>query len=74
MSFHARQELEEDSLWITDLESSVLTGAIIERQRDRSTDEWKYVIEGRAPDGLEVTVVAKWDAVDRMVIVTVFRT
>ncbi|MFN0009380.1 MAG: DUF4258 domain-containing protein [Planctomycetota bacterium] len=74
LRLHALEKLEEAGLSILDVESCVLTGSVVERQRDRTTNEWKYVIEGRAPDGLAVTVVAKWDAAARMVIVTVFRT
>ena len=46
VSIHAADELEDDNLSILDLESIVLTGQIIERQRDRATREVKYVIQG----------------------------
>ena len=71
---HALDKMESKGLSVLDVESVVLTGTIVERQRDSLTDEWKSVIEGWAPDGLPVTVVAKRDALARMVILTVFRT
>jgi hypothetical protein len=41
VSTHAANELEDDKLTILDLENIVLSGQIIERQRDRSTREPK---------------------------------
>lgn len=70
---HALVEMAADDFSILDLESCVLTGIIVERQRDRRTGERKYVIEGLSLDGLGVTVVAKWIAASRMGILTVFR-
>jgi hypothetical protein len=74
LATHAFKELEPDGLTILDLERSVLTGRIVERQRDRTTGEKKYVIEGRAEDGLEVTVVVKWKSPSSMKFLTAFRT
>jgi hypothetical protein len=71
---HAFEELAADGLTVLDLEMSVLTGRIVERQRDRTTGERKHVIEGRAVDGLGVTVVAKWNSLGRMKILTAYRT
>ena len=41
VSTHAADELEDDNLSIFDLENIVLTGQIIERQRDRTSRETK---------------------------------
>jgi hypothetical protein len=41
VSTHAADALEDDNLTILDLENIILTGQIVERQRDRET---KYVI------------------------------
>jgi len=38
--------MDDDGLSVFDLESVVLTGDIVERQRDRETREQKYVIRG----------------------------
>ena len=46
ISLHAWEEIWNDGLTDLDVESCVLTGAIVERQKDWSTGEWKYVIEG----------------------------
>lgn len=74
LATHAFRELVSDGLTVLDLEGAVLTGRIVERQRDRLTGEKKYVIEGRADDGLEVTVVVKWEWPARMKFLTTFRT
>lgn len=39
VSLHAAEELDDDNLTILDLENSLLTGEIVERQRDRQTRE-----------------------------------
>jgi len=44
VSTHAADEIEDDNLSILDLENIILTGQIVERQRDRTTHETKYVI------------------------------
>ena len=46
VSLHASEELEDDNLSILDFENIVLTGQIIERQRDRNTQEVKCVVSG----------------------------
>jgi hypothetical protein len=43
MTLHAEEEMEDDNLSIFDIESVVLTGKIIERQKDQITKEWKYL-------------------------------
>ncbi len=48
---HADEEMDEDGLSIFDVESAVLTGTIIEQQRDRQTAERKYVVRGESVDG-----------------------
>ena len=41
MTYHARKEMNDDGLTIYDVERGILTGAIVERQRDRTTGESK---------------------------------
>jgi len=41
MTIHAEEEMDEDGLSIFDVERAILTGDIIERQKDRETEEWK---------------------------------
>ena len=47
MTFHAEEEMTDDNLSIFDIERVVLTGEIVERQKDKSTKEWKYIVEGQ---------------------------
>lgn len=39
VTVHADEEMDEDGLTIFDVESAVLTGRIVEQQRDRPTGE-----------------------------------
>ena len=72
MTVHADEEMDDDALSILDIEQVILTGQIIERQRDRKTDEWKYVINGQTDDQLHVMVVTKLSPTDKVVIITVY--
>lgn len=44
MTLHGAEEMDEDALTIFDLESTILTGEIVERQKDQVTAEWKYLV------------------------------
>jgi hypothetical protein len=72
VSLHAADEMEEDGFGVLDVESVVLTGSILERQRDRVTHEVKVVVRGRALDGRAGCVVAKIGATGRAIILTVY--
>ena len=72
MSYHARKEMLEDDLSLDDVELSILTGEITERQRDRVTAEWKYRLQGVAADGRSVEVVAKLAPTGKLVVITVY--
>jgi len=39
MEFHAEEDMNEDALTIYDVERGVLTGEIVERQKDRGIAE-----------------------------------
>jgi len=69
---HADEEMYEDGFTIWDVEAAVLAGEIVERQRDRRSNDWKYVIHGRATTGAGVAVVARIGYSQRMVIITVY--
>jgi len=47
MTLHAEEEMDHDGLTIFDIEHGLLTGEIIERQKDQKTGEWKYLVEGQ---------------------------
>jgi hypothetical protein len=38
MTIHAEEEMSDDGLAIYDIEQGILTGKILERQRDRETE------------------------------------
>lgn len=72
MTAHGRQEMQADDLGVFDVEHSILTGRIIERQRDRRTREWKYLVRGETLGGGFAITVAKFGANDMLVIITVY--
>lgn len=72
VSTHAADVLDDDNLSILDLENVVLTGSIVERQRDRATRETKYVIRGASLEGISGEVVAKICRSGQLVIITIY--
>ena len=72
MTLHAEEEMNDDKLTIYDVESAILTGQIVERQKDQVTGEWKYRIQGNAVDGGEIELVAKLSPTGVLVLVTVY--
>jgi len=72
MTIHAEEEMENDALSIFDVENGVLTGKIVERQKDHETDEWKYLLAGKTLDDENIIVVAKLSLTDKLVIITVY--
>ena len=51
MTTHADEEADADDFSVFDVESAILTGKIVERQKESETGEWKYVISGEGVDG-----------------------
>ncbi|MBI5416848.1 DUF4258 domain-containing protein [Candidatus Poribacteria bacterium] len=72
MTLHAEEEMNNDYLTIYDIESCLLTGKIIERQKDKVTAEWKYKIKGQVFNGNEVEVIVKLSITGKLVIITVY--
>jgi hypothetical protein len=72
MSNHAEEEMNDDDLSIFDVEACVLTGKILERQKDKVTAEWKYRINGQSLSGGEVELVVKLSPTGKLVIITVY--
>ncbi len=64
--------MDEDGLTIFDVECGILTGKILERQRDPETKEFKYRIRGKTPEGVRIEVFAKVSPTGRLVIITVY--
>lgn len=73
MTLHAEEEMDNDGLGIFDVENVVLTGRIIERQKDRETDEWKYLLKGKTLSETFAIVVLKSSPTDKIVILTVYK-
>ena len=72
VSIHAAEELDDDNLTILDLESVLLTGQIIERQRDRRTREVKAVVRGRTLNGFEAETIVKRGPTGTLVVITIY--
>ena len=73
MSLHAEDEMETDGLTIYDVESTILTGKITERQKDRVSMEWKYLVGGQSLANDAVTVAVKFSPTGKLVFITIFR-
>ena len=72
MTLHAEEEMSDDDLSIFDVEHAILTGEIIERQKEGETGEWKYLIRGQAVDGTDVVVASKLSPTGKLIIITVY--
>lgn len=73
ITYHADQEMSNDKLSDVDVERAVLTGRIVERQRDYGTNEFKYLVQGGDYYGNPIIVVAKQLLSGWMVVITVYR-
>lgn len=72
LTLHAEEEMNDDDLTIFDVESGILTGKIIKRQKDHATGEWKYLVKGRTLEGAQVVTVGKLSLTNKLVIITVY--
>lgn len=72
MTVHGHEEMEADLLNVFDIEHCILTGRIVERQKDDSTGEWKYVLEGETDLRHRAVVVSKITINGKLVIITVY--
>ena len=61
-----------DELTVWDVESTFITGEILERQKDTQTGESKYRVRGKSLDGGRVEVIAKVAITGKLVIITVY--
>lgn len=73
ITLHADEEMDNDGLSILDVEHVLLTGTIIETQKDRHTSETKYVIKGGTLSKDEACVVCKLGMTGKLVIITVYK-
>jgi hypothetical protein len=72
MTVHAHEEMEADHLTIFDVEHCILTGEIVDRQKDALTGEWKYLVQGQTLAREQALVVAKVGPTGKLVINTVY--
>ena len=72
VSTHAAEELDDENLSILDLENVVLTGKIVERQRDTQTREVKCVVAGITLDGAGAEAVVKIGFTGRLIVITAY--
>ena len=72
VSIHAAEELEDDNLTILDLENIVLTGRIVERQKDREARESKFIVRGRTLDARGAEAIVKISLAGILYFVTVY--
>ena len=73
MTIHADEEADEDGLTIYDIENAILTGNIIERQRDRESKEAKYLVRGETVNGSGILIaVTKFGTSGILIIITVY--
>lgn len=73
MTLHAEDEMNDDEWSVFDVESGILTGEITERQRDKATGEWKYLVSGKTLIGDDIVVVGKLSVTGKLVIITVYQ-
>lgn len=73
MTLHAEEEMSDDELTIFDIERCLLTGEIVERQKDSNTGEWKYLVKGQTVADHKIIVVLKISITEKLVFITVYR-
>ncbi len=70
---HAEEEMNDDDLTILDVEHTILSGKILEHQRDAETGGWKYVVGGPTLIDDPMELVGRLSVSGKLVIVTVYR-
>ncbi len=69
---HGYEEMKADGLSILDIENCLMTGALVEWQRDQEQREWKFLVEGETLRGDKTVVVAKLRPHGELFIITVY--
>ena len=70
---HARAALRDDGFTAADALNCILTGEIVEDQFDLRYERVKYVIYGDSLAEDEMGLIARWDDVDAVAIITAYR-
>jgi hypothetical protein len=72
MTLHAEEEMDADGLSVFDVEHCILSGRVLERQKDLPTQKFKYRVRGRTFSGREMETIAKVGPTGKLVIITVY--
>lgn len=72
VSTDAAEELEDENLSILDLENILLTGQILQRQRDAQTREVKFVVGAIRLDGEAAEAIVKVGFTGKLVVITAY--
>ena len=72
LTVHGQEEMEADQLTVFDVEHCILTGKIVERQKDARRGQWKYPVEGETLAGQQAVVVARIGRTGKLVVITVY--
>ncbi len=72
ITLHAEEEMDDEGVTIFDIERGILTGKVIEHQKDRNTTESKYLVRGQTIGDNQVVVVTKLSPTGKLVIITVY--
>ena len=71
LTLHGHEEMEADGLAVY-VEHVILSGRIVERQRDERTNEWKYLVGGETLEGDAAVVAGKIGPTRKVVVLTVY--
>ncbi len=72
MTAHATEEMAEDNLDLTDVETAILKGKLIKMQKDDPRGR-RYTIHGTGADGITpVGIVGRFTETGRYLIITVY--
>lgn len=72
ITLHADEEMDAEELSVFDVERCILTGKIVERQKDKQTGETKYRVLGSMVSSELMEVVAKLGPTGSLYIITVY--
>lgn len=64
--------MNNESFSVQDVKRGILSGEILERQKDQLTAEWKYRIKGKTIAGGQIELIAKLSPTGKLVIITVY--
>lgn len=72
LTIHALDEMDDEGLTVFDVEQVILTGEITERQREKTSQEWKYIIQGKTIENFDAGIVVKISPTGKLVVITVY--